>query len=189
MATAHCEPLPVSHRRIFWTTQPTACGEYVDCGENCAIPGLQYIEQEGDYITGQRGRTFATNDWLRSLILNILNTRGRAPAVKCGIPPMAIDGHWSETYRQDGQYSGTLIWSKAQISYKSIQDAVKMLNAQLQADLSKLVQMGVASSVKVETKYTGSNKVSTVITVTGPMYGETHVNLTSERLANEWVWR
>jgi hypothetical protein len=34
-------------RRVFWTTQVNACGEYVLCGHECTIPGLVYVTGEG----------------------------------------------------------------------------------------------------------------------------------------------
>jgi hypothetical protein len=33
-------------RRVFWTTQPDACGEYIICGHVCSIPGLVYVPGE-----------------------------------------------------------------------------------------------------------------------------------------------
>src|SRR5262245_61071630 len=94
--------------RGFWTTRPEACGEYVMCGASCSIPGLEYIE-------APEGRTIQTEEWLLSLILNILNTRARTDL---GCPtPAAVFGHWSESYRGDGMYNGSTLWNAAAKTY------------------------------------------------------------------------
>lgn len=178
----YCANPPLSRRRSFWTTQPDACGDYYDCGDHCAIPSLKYIEAEN-------GRTISTENWIHSILLNILNTRARVPKTKCGNTVVSVGGHWSESYRQDGLYVGTRIWAELQQPVSKIQDMVKLLNAQLQADVGKLVTMKIATEVEVETTYKGSNRVVATITVRGPTIGESQINLTSERLANEWVWR
>lgn len=188
MDTNRCEDLPASRLRNFWTTQPMACGEYTQCGDACGIPGLQYIDQEV-YITGNQGRTIAVNDWLYSLLLNILNTRAREPATKCGVPTANVGGHWSESYRDDGLYTGTMIWTQAHKTYSSVNDAVKMLTVQLQADAGKLIKMGVATSVEVTVVYKGKNQVEATITVIGPLADEHILTLTSERVSSEWIWR
>lgn len=178
-----CSVNPLSRLRSFWTTQPNACGEYQACGDQCGIPGLQYIDSE-------EGRTIANNNWLYSLVLNILNTRAREPVVKCGAYVSGVGGHWSESYREDGLYTGTTIWSYQRQTASSISEITKMLSVQLQADMAKLVKMGVASSVDVSVTYKGSNKVEAVITVSSLLVGDsTTIALTSERVANEWVWR
>lgn len=186
MATAaQCLDDTLPRRRSFWTTQPDACGTYKDCKDaECGIPGLKYIDETS-------GRTIATNDWLSSLVLNILNTKARTPSqARCNPTIAGMGGHWSESYRDDGLYIGTLIWAEMKYPASRIQDAVKLLNAQLNKDLSKLLQMGVATEVKVETTYKGSNRVEATISITGTAHGETILNLTSERVSsNGWVWR
>src|SRR5262245_51753821 len=104
--------------------------------------------------------------------------------VRCNVTVAAVGGHWSESYREDGLYSGTLIWTEAKYPFASIQDATKLFNAQLNKDLGKLIQMGVASDVKVETKYVGTNRVEVTITVVGTRFGEAILNLTSEKVTN-----
>src|SRR5262245_10217136 len=94
-----CTTLNIGRRRSFWTTRQEVCGQFEMCGVQCSIPGLQY-EDSDDVVVG--GRTINTEDRLRSLILNILNTRARTD-VRCP-SPMAVFGHWSESYRQDGLY-------------------------------------------------------------------------------------
>src|SRR5262245_26348080 len=124
MPIDRCAPLPVQRRHYFWATQPAPCGEYVECGEHCGIPGLVYVEHPN-------GRSISTDSLIRSLILNIINTKARDPLAKC-IPPIAVGGHWSESYREDNLKSGTRIWSTAQYPVSRIQDATNLLKAQLQ---------------------------------------------------------
>lgn len=170
-----------TRRRIFWTTQPDACGSYTQCNSPCGIPGLKYEDEAA-------GRRIATNDWVQSLVLNILNTRARAPRGKC-LNVGAPGGHWSESYREDNMYTGTRIWNELSRPSARIQDTVKLLNAQLKADVGKLVKLGVASEIDVKTEYKGSNRIVATVTIIGPTIGETTISLTSERFANEWVWR
>ena len=68
----------------------------------CAIPGLDYEDMADPYpdqgLPGQVSRGFRTirnDDWLRGLILNILNTRARNDR-RCPTPA-AVYGHWSES--------------------------------------------------------------------------------------------
>ena len=77
-------------RRIFWTTKVAACGTYTLCGAECGIPGLEYE----DVPEADIGRTIKNDEYLRSLILNILNTRARTE-LPCP-SPAAVYGHWSE---------------------------------------------------------------------------------------------
>lgn len=186
MAVASDCTVPLlSRRRKFWTTQPNACGEYTDCGDQCGIPGLQYINEPNNK------RSIVNDYWVRSLVLNILNTRARrVKSVSAACPRVADSGgHWSESFREDGLYIGTRIWDEMNTPVARIQDAVSLLAAQLRADIGKLVQLNIASDIEVDVQYKGSNRVSATITINGPTLGENTVNLTSERLANEWVWR
>lgn len=72
---------------------------------------------------------------------------------------------------------------------KSFREALIILKAKVSKDAYKLVTYGVATSVEVETKYLGNNRVSVDITVTGPDIVEGVVNLNAERIANSWVWK
>jgi hypothetical protein len=38
-----CLAQQIGRRRVFWTTQPQACGGYFLCGAECQIPGLEYV--------------------------------------------------------------------------------------------------------------------------------------------------
>lgn len=165
--------------RTFWVTQPDSCGEYLLCGYQCQIPGLQYEE-----VTD--GRTIITVEWLRGLILNILNTRARSD-LKCPTP-QAIYGHWSESYREDQQYIGARFWNAAEKSYIRVADAVKAIGAMIKADLAKLVMLGVASKVDVTAVYGGSNTVLVTVQATAPT-GAVTINLTGAMGTGGWVWR
>jgi len=180
-----CEVLPESRRRHFWATQPAPCGTYERCGDDCGIPGLELKKQEV-YITGNRGASFATNDWIRGLLLNIFCTEARKPATNCGNIPGQQGGHWSESYG-DGTYIGSRIYMGNNIIVKSTSDAIKLLTASVQADAYKLVTYGVATSVEVTAKYLGNLKVEMLIEVFGPSIVDGRVNLRAQRSKNQWV--
>lgn len=164
-------------RRTFWTTQ-LSCGTSEQCGDECGKPGLQYIDEEN-------GRTIATNDWVRSLVINILMTDARVENSACGVRPNAIGGHWSDSYRQG--YAGSRMRQVGTTG--RVQDAINLINAHIVNDMNKLIDYGVAESVNVETKYLGSNRVSVVIEVVGPPSGgDGRVALEGSRLGNGWVW-
>jgi len=167
-------------RRTFWTTQLEACGSDFLCGRPCAIPGLIY---EGD----GEGRTIITKDWLQSLILNILNTRARSD-LRCPTPA-GVYGHWSESYREDGIYVGAKFWNAAEKPYARIADSVKMIEVMVKSDLSKLVQMNVATSVDVEAVYGGSNQVIITVRATSVASGDMAINLAGAFVSSGWEWR
>lgn len=176
---ANCNIPIESRRRHFWTTQPIACGTITNnCRDECAVPGLQ-LDKKSD------GATFATNDWVRSLLLNIFSTESRKPQSNWGNVPGQQGGHWSESYG-DGTYVGTRLYVNAPI--KSLNEAIKLLTAAAQADAYKLVTYGVASAVEVTTKYLGNLRVNVEINVTGPHIVDGRVNLKAQRLENRWAW-
>lgn len=167
-------------RRIFWTTQQAACGEYTLCGYECAIPGMEYIDQPSSGF-----RTIKNDNRLLSLILNILNTRARTD-LRCP-SPAAVYGHWSESYRDDGLWIGSRLWSAAEKSYIRVADSVKAIQAAIQADMGKLVVLGVADKVEVEALYRGRNSVG--VTVTATKMNARHVlNLSGTFVSDTWIW-
>ena len=190
---AVCLVKDVGHRRIFWTTRPEACGDYVMCGYPCQIPGLEYVDRPdiphpdqsppGGAYSGYR--TISNDEWVRGLILNILNTRARND-VRCPTPA-AVFGHWSESYRDDGLYVGSTMWNAAEKSYIRIADAVKAVGSAVRADMSKLVALGIASKVEVEATYKGSNSVAITILVT-TVTGRSKINLSGSFVSETWVW-
>jgi len=176
--SAYCETAPQGRRRAFWATQPEACGADADAcrpaGE-CARPGLLL-----------EGSSFATGDWLRGLVINILHTDGKLPADRCGYAPGTQGGHWTESFRTDRQKTGTLIRGIAPQS--SIRDAIALVKARMIADLNKLVAMKLALKVEVNASYLGSNRVRVDIVIIGQSGETTKVGMTGDRLQNSWVW-
>lgn len=174
-----CVAANTGRRRPFWTTYPDACGDYTLCGSTCSIPGLKYEDVEG-------GRTIRTDDWLRSLILNILNTRARTD-LRCP-SPAAVYGHWSESYRGDGLYIGSKLWNAASKSYVRIASEEKAVEAAVNSDMHKLVALGIAVKVDVEAKYAGASKIS--VTVIAMTQESKHVlNLSGTSQAGHWAWQ
>jgi len=174
-----CIEQNIGRRRIFWTTQHQACGEYTMCGYECSIPGLVYEDKPDDF------RTIENKEWLLSLILNILNTRARTD-LRCP-SPAAVYGHWSESYRDDGLWIGSRLWNAASKSYIRIADGVKAVQAAVQADMGKVVALGVADNVTVEAVYRGRNSVE--VTVVATKMNARHVlNLSGTFVTDTWVW-
>jgi len=166
-------------RRVFWTTKRIACGEYTSCGANCGLPGLQY-EDTTD------GRTIVNDEWLVSLVLNILNTRARSD-LQCPTP-MAIYGHWSESYRKDGLYIGSTLWNAAEKKYIRVADSVRAIEAAVKADMAKLVSLELATSVNVAAEYIGRSSVA--LMVEAVVAQNKHVlNLAGSFVTGAWVWQ
>jgi hypothetical protein len=182
-----CLAQNAGRRRIFWTTQPEACGSYVSCGVECSIPGLVYEDSTEPHISVEpAGRTIKTTDWINSLILNILNTRARSD-IRCP-SPAAVYGHWSESYRGDGLWVGSRLWNAASKSYIRVADSVKAIEAAVKADVGKLVVLGVADSVSVDATYQGRNSVAVVVVATHAQARHV-VNLSGTLTADTWIWR
>lgn len=191
-------------RRTFWTTQPGACGSDPSCTGDCGRPGLQYTTSGCGRLQCQccppptvdttcppgeqtpQPRTFVTSDWVRSLVLNILLTNARLPNTACGYRPGAQGGHWSESFRTDGAKSGSNIRNLPKSM--NIRDSVALAKATIEADLAKLVKMGIAQSVTVTAEYLGSNVMSADIEIMSPTGIGTRVGLTGNRNGNSWAW-
>ena len=186
-----CLDQSIGRRRVFWTTQPQACGEYTLCGHPCQIPGLEYVDNDDPYPdqglppASSGYRTIRNDEWLLSLILNILNTRARTD-MKCP-SPAAVYGHWSESYREDGLWVGSRLWNAADKSYVRVNDSVKAIEAAIKADMAKLVHLGVADSVDVVATYQGRNTVAVVVTAT-KMNARHVLNLSGSFVSDSWMW-
>lgn len=167
----------MGHRRVFWTTMDS-CGGYILCGEECTIPGLQYIDNS-------EGRTIANTDWIRSLVLNILNTRARSD-LKCPTPAGTF-GHWSESYRDDNLYIGTRIYNMAEKPYARILDGVKAIGSAIRSDVGKLIILGLATDIDVDVVYRGRSRVDVVITIISNSLRQT-LNLAGTYSSDKWVW-
>jgi hypothetical protein len=181
-----CVTKDVGRRRIFWTTRQV-CGDYTMCGHPCTIPGLEYEDKvDPEDPEGPVFRTINNDEWLRGLILNILNTRARND-VRCP-PPTAVFGHWSESYRDDGLYIGTKLWNVVAKSYRSCNDEVKAIGAAVQADMGKLTALGIATAVKVEAIYHDRTHVDVIVQATTTM-GNSRIDLSGAFVSESWVWR
>jgi phage gp46-like protein len=173
-------------RRTFWTTQPGACGQAADCGADCGRSGLSVVEAGPAEGEGLPPRTILTNDWVRSLALNILQTDGRAPDSACGYRPGGQGGHWSESFRKDGQKVGTLL--RTLPSSSSIRDNINLVRATLVSELNRLVVMGIAKTITVDAEYLGGNRMSADISIIAPDGTTARVGMTGARNSNAWAW-
>ena len=180
MADARIDPClaqNMGNRRIFWTTMDS-CGRYNLCGEECSIPGLKYVDKA-------EGRTIANDDWIRSLVLNILNTRARSD-LKCPTPAGTY-GHWSESYRDDNLYIGTRMYNVAEKSYARVMDGVKAIGAAIRSDVGKLIILGLADDVEVDVVYKGRSRVDVTVTIIARSVRRT-LNLAGVYSSDTWIW-
>lgn len=175
---------PINGRRkIFWTTQAASCGVVSSCVGDCGSTGLETYIPLG---TPDGARTIRTNDYVLGLALNILMTDGRKEDTPCGHRPGARGGHWSDSFRDDGQSSGTNIRYIA--PQRSIADTVKLIQAHMQNSLNKLVTYGVANLVTVKTSYAGRGVIAADIEILGNDGQSARVGVTGKRIENSWVW-
>ena len=186
-----CLEQNLGDRRIFWATQPSACGTYNMCGVDCSIPGLVYVNADPNRSPDNSlpedlpTRSIETDGWLQGLILNILNTRARSDA-PCPTPA-SVYGHWSESYRDDDLYIGSTMWNAAEKPHVRIADSVRAINNAVRADMGKLIAQGLAKTVEVETNYLGNNSVAVVVTVFTAT-GSSKINLSGSFVSETWVW-
>lgn len=183
MINDRCAPDIQGRRRVFWTTM-MACDTYNVCGVDCAVPSLKYVDKP-------EGRTIVNEDWIRSLVLNILNTRARSD-LKCPAP-LATYGHWSESYRTDGLYNGTRLFNMAEKAYTRIQDGVKAIGAAIRSDVGKLIILGLANDVEVDVVYKRRNRVDVTITIMVnnsalASSGKLVLNASGTYATDTWVW-
>jgi hypothetical protein len=177
MSPASCPSDDVERRRIFWTTLDS-CGRYNLCDKECSIPGLQYIDTP-------EGRTIANTEWLRSLVLNILNTRARSD-LDCPTPAGTY-GHWSESYRDDRLYIGTRVYNAAEKSYIRILDGVKAIGAAIRSDVGKLIILKLADDIEVDVVYRGQSRVDVEITIKSQSVYQT-LSLVGSYSSDAWIW-
>jgi len=196
MDDAACLDKDVGRRRIFWTTRPEACGAYDMCGHACSIPGLEYVDRldlpypdSSPPGTADIGyRTISNDEWVRGLILNIINTRARNDR-PCP-SPASVYGHWSESFFREGEwlYIGSTLWNAAEKLYARCQDAVKAIEAAIRADMGKLIAQGIVQSVAVHAVYHRQSHVDVMIdTVTST--GRTRIDLSGAFVSESWIWR
>lgn len=174
----NCISPPGSRRRLFWATQPDACGSEERCSLNCGDPGLEFNED---------GNGFSTENWIRGLIINMLMTDGRKDDTACGFKPGAQGGHWSSSYIESGPPDiGTLIRDIPPTG--RVNDHVLLVVAYARATLERLVSRGVALSVDVSGAYVGDGRINLDIIVNGRRDDETRVGLSGSRMENGWIW-
>jgi len=177
---AICSVPAATRRKLFWATQPDACGSNEVCGAECGSPGLSFI-------TSQQGKTISNQEWVRGLVINMLMTDGKKQDTECGYRPGSQGGHWSESYIESGPATvGTLLRSVPATG--RILDGVNLITALAQSTLDRLVARGVAYKVDVTSRYLGGSKMQLDISVFGRGTENTYVGVSVTRLVNGWVW-
>lgn len=173
-----CAVTVQDRRNLFWTTQPEGCGTDRLCRDDCSVPGLS-LASDG---------TIVSDNWITSLVINMLMTDGREENTACGFAPGSQGGHWSESYiTGPAPNVGTLM--RTVKPQGSVNQIVTMLKAFAQSTLDKLVERGVAFSVNVEAKYVGNNRFALDVEVFGASNTISRVGLSADRLSNEWIWQ
>lgn len=179
-----CTVSELSRRKLFWATQPDACGSQTECGFECGEAGLSFANE----ATSEVSKSLETEDWVRGLVINMLLTDGRKPDTNCGYNPNGQGGHWSESYISSGPAEiGTLL--RTLEADRSINESVALISAYAKSTLNRLVERGVALSVDVEAKYLGNYKISLAITINGTSGQTSRVGLSTARLQNGWIWQ
>lgn len=174
-----CGIIPNNTRRIFWTTQPDACGASSACDATCGQPGLllTYMEQ---------GATFVTTDYVRSIAINILMTDARKLDTLCGFVPGTRGGFWADSFRKDNLYTGSNI-RDLKTSYTAKQ-SITLIKAFAKKDMQKLVSYGIAASVEVAASNLGGGRVALTIDIFGFSGDKITIGATATQGKNSWAW-
>jgi len=176
-----CSQTQSDRRKLFWVTQPDACGEVQSCG-TCGKPGLKVIQ------TPDGSRTISNEEYVRGLAINILGTDGQKAATECGFTPGTRGGYWADSFRDDGASSGSLY--RFMKPSGKIKDDLAVLSSVIQRDLNKLVSpYGVAISVDVTLTYIGRGAAQLDAAIVGRNGDKTKVGMIGTRLENGWVWK
>lgn len=198
----NCTTQAIGHH-IFWTTQPDACGSEEACGAECGNPGLRMQFPDGCgtcTCCGNSGnlqdcprtmceqqRTIANNDWVRGLVINMLFTDARRSDSPCGVPPGALNGHWSESFMSEYKSPvGTHLRYIA--TGTSVKELVQLVKAYVVETMQKLIKYGVAVSIDVEASYKGRGVIAVAIIVYGRSGVTARVAVQGRALNNSWVW-
>ena len=139
----------------------------------CSAP---WADCDKELVTVPPTKAIKTDGWLESLMLNMLNTNARKAPSLCGNAPAAVCGHWSESFieadsglygmAQPGYRVGTNLRDIKPWQY-SVRTLESVIEAELTKTLMKLVQLGLATSVVVEVRYTGDNRFNANIVAHG----------------------
>lgn len=191
---ATCTPTPEDRRRAFWTWKSDACGYAEDeCGNECGIPGLAFNERPCDQGCRVQPcnhrphlRSIRTDGYIASLILGTLLTRGRRPDNACGWRPGERLGHWSDTFRTDGNRTGSRLFNGPPRTMRTT-ETLAWFKAAITADLAFLTRDGLVTSLKVDVANAGGGIISLTISWTEPA-GSGVVGVLGGRVGQTWFW-
>lgn len=190
-----CVSTPDDRRRPFWTWQPDGCGiESNDCDGDCGVPGLKLLDASCLDNCGHpqcnggtpTAKTLATNDYVRSLILGSLLTRGRRRDVRCGRRPGEGLGYWGDSLRRDSVATGSRLYDGPPSAGRT-SETISWLRAAVAADLAYLSADGLVSSIKVSVAYTGGGLFEITIAWAGQA-GDGVVGIAGGRIGKSWNW-
>jgi phage gp46-like protein len=128
------------------------------------------------------GATFATNDFVRGLALNILLTDAPPlPTGGCSATPGKRGGYWADDYRTDRLYTGSRL---RQLTTAGTTAALATLIGQTATqDLGKLISYGIASSIVATATYLGGGSYKLQVEIDGQSF-----SVNGSKVANDWFW-
>ena len=194
---SRCAAGPDDRRRVFWATQPDACGTQEPCpGVSCGVAGHRYVDSKQCNHPGiggcppscpsvVNGRSIDNSNWIRGLALNIVLTDGRLPDSDCGHLPGRRGGHWSESYANGARISSKI---RQLPTNCAVAESVRQVEDALTDDLGQMVAWGVAREVKASARYAGNNTIEASAEIIGDGGETTVVGLSGTRLVNAWAW-
>lgn len=157
-------------RRRFWTYDSST----LQCF-NVHIP-IKHLD----------GAAFlGTDNYLKTLVLNILFTEAEHLPAVCGLTPGNRGGHWSTTFTEV-DVGTNLNLETFKLSSKQYVTAITNI---MQNSLQKLIDYKVANSVDVSSIITHCNKITMQINIIGIKNDEHRILLTNNDVTkNMWVW-
>lgn len=174
-----CAVPPERGRRGFFTFQ--VCGTVEACpGEECATVGLRRV------LNGDGTTSLDTSEWVRSLAYALLLTDSAKPASECGFTCGTRGGHWSDTFRGDGESTGTAV--RRIPASCAVGEVIAAGEAELARTFAPLVTWKVATEVSVAGTYRGSNRFDFDVKIHGDGGRVVGFNAAGARLANGWLW-
>lgn len=154
-------------------------GELFGCESlNCSRPDLALA----------MGR-LRNDNWIRSWIFTQLSTQARISDI-CALPSGSSSprGWWADSIRRDKFSSGSLLWT---VSFaQGVGQAVIFSKLYTEMALKPLLSWGIASEIKVKTRYSQANSIIIEVSVSGPPLLNTNTVTISGSLLPDmnWLW-
>jgi phage gp46-like protein len=116
----------------------------------------------------------------------MLLTDARKRDTRCGHLPGTLNGHWSESFMQNGQGVGSHVRYIG--TSNSVRDAMALIKAEVEFTLQKLIDYGIAIEISVNAVYRGTGMIHFDIEILGTAVDPTRLGVTAQRNENSWAW-